>query len=244
MTGLFTAALATEDSTGPYCDVTVLINDEDGQVTDRSALPWIALAGAPLADPDRLAKGLDAAPGVLAAQGWRLTGEWVIAANAAYAPAEPMPQLLVSVPDIKGGALGQMPGVTGVWWTDTRWLECTEHLSSPFWTPDDPGTGVVLSGPADPAWCDAHREAAAATDPETYVRARCTPDVAGYLLAADGFKVADDKPNPSAARGPRSTGLAAAWRSIFDELVAAGYMHQSNSGRYWWSEVPVTEVTR
>jgi hypothetical protein len=163
MTGWgFTAALSTEDTTGPYCDVTVLINDWAGQLTDRAALPWIALASAPLADPDRLAKGLDAAPGVLAAQGWRLTGEWTIADNAAYADAEPMPVLLVSPLDVLSGALTQMPGVTGVWWTDTHYLECTEHLAAPYWTPDEAGpdkTGVVLSGPADPAWCDAHREA-------------------------------------------------------------------------------------
>lgn len=159
----FTAALATEGDR-PYCDVTVLINDEDGQITDRAALPWIDLAAAPMADPDHFAKAMDAAPGVLAAQGWRLAGPWTISDNAAYVPAEPMPQLLVSVLDVKGGALGQMPGVTGVWWADTRWLDCTEHLASPSWTPDIDErsavkAGVVLSAPAAPGWCDCEHEA-------------------------------------------------------------------------------------
>jgi hypothetical protein len=69
-----------------------------------------------------------------------------------------------------------------------------------------------------------------------WVREHYIPDVADYLLAADGFKVAAGLPNPSAATGPRSTGLTAAWHGIFAELVTAGFMRRSQSGRYWWLE--------
>lgn len=58
-----------------------------------------------------------------------------------------------------------------------------------------------------------------------WVREHFASDVADYLLAGDGFKV-------TAARA--QDGLGHAWTGIFAELVTAGFMRRSQSGRYWW----------
>lgn len=65
-----------------------------------------------------------------------------------------------------------------------------------------------------------------ADDPRAaWVRARYTPDVADYLLAADGFRVTADPARPALTRE---------WAGIFGELARAGLMRTSQTGRYWW----------
>jgi hypothetical protein len=59
------------------------------------------------------------------------------------------------------------------------------------------------------------------------------PSVAEYLLAGDGFKVAE-APRAVGATGP-DLGLVALWRFILDELVENGHMRRSETGRYWWA---------
>jgi hypothetical protein len=62
-------------------------------------------------------------------------------------------------------------------------------------------------------------------DRTAWVRRRYSADVASYLLAGDGFRI-------EAARG--QDGLGHAWSGIFAELVTAGFMRRSRTGRYWW----------
>ena len=48
---------------------------------------------------------------------------------------------------------------TGVYWTDTAWTECRDHLQDPSWTAavdqSDVPTGIVLTGNVE---CDMCRE--------------------------------------------------------------------------------------
>jgi hypothetical protein len=54
-----------------------------------------------------------------------------------------------------------------------------------------------------------------------YVAERFTEDVAEYLLGADGFR---SDPSP----------LGSMWDGIFAELADHGFMHRSQTRRYWW----------
>jgi hypothetical protein len=74
-----------------------------------------------------------------------------------------------------------------------------------------------------PAQGDTDRRAA-------WVRARYQAGVADYLLAGDGFGTEARTFAIPAAR----PALARAWEDIFTELVAAGFMRRSRTGRYWW----------
>jgi hypothetical protein len=60
-------------------------------------------------------------------------------------------------------------------------------------------------------------------DRDAFVRQHYAEGVAEYLLGGDGFS--PDRSGP----------LGVAWDGIFAELVGAGYMRRSQTGRYWWS---------
>lgn len=62
----------------------------------------------------------------------------------------------------------------------------------------------------------------AAPDREYHVRRKCSPDVADFLLAGDGFRA-----------GPGTPLGSSGWEPLFAQLVSDGYMRH-HQHRYWW----------
>lgn len=58
-----------------------------------------------------------------------------------------------------------------------------------------------------------------------YLREHFSADVVAYLEAGDGFTIDRTASQPA---------LVNIWRGIFDQLVSAGYMRRSQTGRHWW----------
>jgi hypothetical protein len=74
----------------------------------------------------------------------------------------------ISVNDILGDEdehiLGGLPDdATGVWWEDTEWTECRDHLLSWSWAEaaprSDAKTGIILTGPVGCNACAEERRA-------------------------------------------------------------------------------------
>lgn len=84
----YTAAIATADVLGDYCDVAVIKNDDEGGLTDEIVMAATELP-VRIDDPDVLGQVETAAEKALAQAGWQVYGPWRVADYALYADAEP-----------------------------------------------------------------------------------------------------------------------------------------------------------
>ena len=84
----YTAAIGTAPDVvaGDFCDVSVIVTDDEDRLTDEVAF---AAETAIRTDHQDVLGVVEAdAERVLAANGWRLTGPWKVTDNALYARAE------------------------------------------------------------------------------------------------------------------------------------------------------------
>jgi len=89
-----TAAITTHpaDVTGDYCDIAVIVDNEDGTIGDQIVLPATPLP-VRTDDPDVLGNVAGVAATYLSAMGWHVTGKWETADNALYAPVKRGPKV-------------------------------------------------------------------------------------------------------------------------------------------------------